>query len=133
MTRSPRQTGFVCLSLLALALGGFLPARAAAGSLGFQNDTNLVVMVQGSSTDAQGRVHFGQPHKLNPKDTAWEKVGPGVKNIIIYDPKNPKTIFYQGPINVGVKDELFSVSQDAAKNVKIAPLPAPGAAMMPKK
>lgn len=132
MTRFPRPSGLIALSLIALAIVAF-PTHALAGSLGFQNDTAGAVMVQGSTVDAQGRPHFGQPHKLNPTEKASEKSAPGVKNIVIYDPANPKIIYYSGAVNVGARDDVYSIHVDpVTKTVNISLVP-PAGAVMPKK
>src|SRR5262249_41060915 len=109
---------------------------------GYQNMTNLVVMVQGSSTDAKGNEHKGPPHQINPKESAFDQVNtPGPKKITIYDPKKANVIYYQGTINFAGKDQVFSIQLDnaggagAAPKVKLVPvpIPMPQAMPMPKK
>jgi hypothetical protein len=121
---------------LALALFAWAPETGFAGSLGYQNMTNLVVMVQGSSTDAKGMVHKGPPHQINPKESAFDQVAtPGAKTITIYDPKQANVIYYQGTINFAGKDLLFSIQLDnapgAAQKVKLVPVPIPMPQAMP--
>jgi len=138
MIRLPHTFGVLCLGLLILALAG-VPGRVEAGSLGYQNMTNLVIMVQGSSTDAKGVVHKGPPHEVNPKEAAFDQVStPGPKTITIYDPKQANRIYYQGTINFGGKDQVYSIEFDnparamgAAPKVKLVPVAIPVA--MPKK
>jgi hypothetical protein len=137
MSLAVRSSGLACLSL-ALLVGA--PGRVAAGSLGYQNMTNLVVMVQGSSTDAKGNEHKGPPHEINPKETAFDQINAaGPKKITIYDPKKANVIYYQGTINFTGKDQLYSIQFDnagaagAAPKVKLVPVPIPQAMPAPKK
>jgi hypothetical protein len=134
MSQFRRTCGFACLGLLALAICTGTPGQVLAGSIGFVNGTQQVVMVQGSSTDAKGRVRFGQPHKVNPKETVLDQAGgPGPKTITITDPKQPGVILYQGVIQFAGKDLMYNIEPDpnAKGKVKISSTAVP--AMMPKK
>jgi hypothetical protein len=124
-----RKFGFASLSLLALALGLGCPVAAFADPIVYQNNSNLVVVVVASSKDKLGRDHFGPPHKLGPKETTWDQVAaPGDKRMIITDPKNPKTIYYEGKIDV---DRLYIIETNAGGKVQVREMPIP--AMMQKK
>jgi hypothetical protein len=124
----------VCLGLALLALA---PRPASAASLGYQNMTNLVVMVQGSSTDAKGVEHKGTPHQINPKESAYDQINtPGTKTITIYDPKQANTVYYKGTINFMGNDQLFSIQMDnaaagATPKVKLVPVPIPRRQVVP--
>ena len=121
------------LCLVALLVLGAAPAQAAW--LGYGNDTRIVVVVQGSST-MNGRVRLGQPHQIRPRESAWDQVTAGAKTITVFDPAQRNRIIWQGQVNVGEKDQFFSIQAemgaDRQVRFKLVPVPVP-AAMMPRR
>jgi hypothetical protein len=140
MSPRPRKSGLICLCLLALAVCGLTPAWAAAGgTIGYRNDTNLVILVQGSSVDPKGNINRGPPHQINPRETASDQIAVnGTKTITVYDPKVPGRVYYSGQINFLGKDQLYSIQLDpvmaagGVPRVKLVPIALPQA-MMPRK
>jgi hypothetical protein len=110
MVGSPR--GYSTFGLLAVAVAVLFltPASSEAGKLGFRNDTNGPIVVQGLSVDAAGRIRLGKVHRLQPGDVCWDLiVVPGNKMILIADGKQPTNMLYQNTITIGAKDQFYSI------------------------
>jgi hypothetical protein len=126
----------ICLLGLVLAAPGALPAQQppAAGRqtwVGCRNDTNLVIVIRGSSV-VNGQVRYGPRHQLNPLEKTWDPVAPGVKTVTVWDARQANRILFQGQINVGNQDQYYSVQFDRAAmaadgipRVKLAQVPLP--------
>jgi hypothetical protein len=86
------------LGLLTLAGMASIPAAVSAGELGFRNDTEAPVIVQGMSI-IRGKIFAGKRHVLQPGDVGWDNIlAAGNKLVIIADAKQPTKTLYQGTI-----------------------------------
>jgi hypothetical protein len=96
------------LAALAVAIG---PAAVFAGSLGFRNDTDGPVIVQGMSI-IRGQIHAGKRHVLQPGDVGWDQViALGNKLIVISDGKQPTRTLYQGTIQFLGNTQFYSIKK----------------------
>jgi hypothetical protein len=112
-------------ALAAVVALGVLPGSVRACWLGFRNDLNVPVIVQGSSV-VNKVVRQGKPHLLYPGEVSWDCIlQPGVKAIRVYDAKARGRVLYEGPVTCGAKDLLFSVTIDSG--------PPPRAVLAPAK
>ena len=59
------------LGLLMLVGMATIPAAVAAGELGFRNDTDAPVIVQGMSI-IRGKIFAGKRHVLQPGEVGWD-------------------------------------------------------------
>src|SRR5689334_7903047 len=90
------KSKLACLGVIALASVLAAPADAATGSLGFRNDTDGPVIIQGMSI-VRGAIRAGKRHVLQPGDVGWDQiVAPGNKLILIWAAKQPTKVLYQG-------------------------------------
>jgi hypothetical protein len=104
-------TGVICLAV---------PSGATAGSLGYRNDTEGPVIVQGMSI-IRGVLRAGKRHVLQPGDVGWDQiVAPGNKLIIVSDAKQPTKVLYQGTIQFLGNTQFYSIKpfQAPKKNDK---------------
>jgi len=86
------------LGLLMLVGMATIPAAVAAGELGFRNDTDAPVIVQGMSI-IRGKIFAGKRHVLQPGDVGWDNIlAAGNKLVIIADAKQPTKTLFQGTI-----------------------------------
>jgi len=93
-------TGVICLAV---------PAAATAGSLGYRNDTDGPVIVQGMSI-IRGVLRAGKRHVLQPGDVGCDQiVAPGNKLIIVSDAKQPTKVLYQGTIQFLGNTQFYSI------------------------
>lgn len=122
MTASLRNLGRASLCLAALLVCG----QARAAWIGYKNDTQAVVVVQGSSP-----VGVGQPHQIDSNQAAWDQVKAGNKTITITDPKTNKQL-WKGNVTVGDKDLFYSIQQGKDGSYRMVPVAVP-AGMMPRK
>jgi hypothetical protein len=105
MSRMMRNFG----GLLALLVVGMLPAPAMAAWLGFRNDTDRAVVVQGFSI-VGGVVRQGARHTIQPEQLSWDQiVVPGNKLIVIVDAKQPTRTLFRGTVIFGAADQFFSI------------------------
>src|SRR5262245_23696594 len=124
MIRSCRGVGAVAWSLLAL-LSPAATLAAPAAWLGFRNDTNMPVIVQGSSV-VNNAMRHGKPNLLYQGTVSWERVTqPGSKIITIYDPKQPKLILFQGTVVIAAGDLFFSIEVDPPPPLRPGEKPPP--------
>jgi hypothetical protein len=109
-----------------LVLAAATPTAVQAGYLGCKNDLNVPVIVQVSAT-VNGRVARGQPHVINPRESAWDPVNQiGVKNITITDAQ--QRVIFSGAVNYVGKDLYFSIQLDNSEKppkVKLYPIALP--------
>jgi hypothetical protein len=108
--------GVLRLALLGLAALALAPAEASAAWLGFRNDTQFPIVVQGASV-VNGNLRRGKPQLLYPGEVFWESiVVPGKKVVEVYDPKQPRRpALHQEGIDCGATDQFFSIQYEAAK------------------
>lgn len=101
------------------------PASALAGWLGFRNDTKTPLVIQ-TSTISDGGVTPGRPMSMYPAEVAWDNVvEPCIKNIAIYDPKQPKRPLFETKIQCGEADLFFSVQMPLPGQFKLVPAKPP--------
>jgi hypothetical protein len=100
------------LSMVMLCLGGSRSVGADGGWLGFRNDTNSPIIVQGISII--NRVpRQGPRHVLQPGQESWDvMIAPGNKMIIIADAKQPTRTLLQPTVNYAGADLFFSIQPD---------------------
>ena len=124
-----RNTGRALLAVVAFAL---VPAAVEAAGIGFRNDTNQVLYVQGSWVTKAG-VQRGSVLVIKPGQTVWDNnLKNGNRTITICDGTN--RVLFADAVNFdGTNDQLFGVAaiQMPMKNgprVKLnsLPLPPPG-------
>jgi hypothetical protein len=105
------------------------PAQIAAPPnvswIAYRNDTPVQVLVQASSGDRKA-----PPHRVNPREAAYDQVGQGPKTvtIAIYDTKGQ--LLCAEAVNFTGRDLFFSIQIDAPKGaktikVKLVPLADP--------
>lgn len=127
-----RRLNHCCRTGLCLVVLLVCGTQAKAAWIGYKNDTPHTVVVQGSS-NVGGQVRKGQPHQINPREAAWDQVTAGVKTITVFDPQQPNRVLWQGQVNVGDKDQFFSIQveigADKQPRMKLVPV-APPAGMM---
>ena len=107
--------GILLAALPLLALTAF-PATAGAGPLiGFRNDTNVTVIVQGMSV-INGQLRLGKRLTLQPGAVAWDTIAaPGNKLITVVDDKQPTRTLLKDTIQVGAQNLFFSIAPAPAK------------------
>jgi hypothetical protein len=99
MTRAILHLAAASLSLLALPLlaGEAARAQQSTAAIGFRNETNSAVLVQGASL-VNGMLRRGQPLLISSGKMAWDtQVSKGPRQITIYDANQTSRILYQGP------------------------------------
>jgi hypothetical protein len=118
-----RSIFLAVLPLLALAV---FPAAVEAGPLiGFRNDTNGTIIVQGMSV-MNGQLRLGKRLTIQPGAVAWDTIAaPGNKLITVVDAKQPTRTLLQDTIQCGTKSLFFSIAPVKKK-------PAPGDKKAPK-
>ena len=117
--------GFSTLKVILLSFLGLvaLPAAGQAAWMGFRNDVNVTIVVQGSSV-VQGEVRLGKPHLLYPGEVSWDCiVQPGTKQILIFDTK--KRLLLNGTVTAGADDLFFSVQIAPPGLARLVPLKPP--------
>jgi hypothetical protein len=109
MYRHLRTLRKACLGLLALAVLGAVPATAAAGSIGFRNDLNIPIVVQGESI-INGMLQRGQPLLMAPRKCAYDtNVKAAPRQITVYDANNTNRILLRIVIPYDGSDVNFRV------------------------
>jgi hypothetical protein len=118
--------------LLVLAAFALVPAAVDASGIGFRNDTNQVLYVQGSYVTKAG-VQRGSVLVIKPGQTVWDNnLKNGNRTITVCDGTNRVLLLDTVPFE-GTTDQLFGVApiQMPMKNgprvkLNVLPLPAPG-------
>lgn len=130
------QRGGWIASLAIAAWLGLLPAPADAAWLGFRNDTQNVIVVQGASI-VNNQPRWGKPYRLFPGEIYWENILiPGNKLIHVYDPKQPNVPLLREVIQFQGADLFYAVETDttpgkdgktpaAGSKVKLVPTKPP--------
>jgi len=122
MDRLIRNLGMAGLGLFALALLGGFPARAAAAGIGFRNDLNVKVVVQGASV-VNNVVRRGQPLVIDPGNTLWDTNLPvGDRQIIIYGAQ-PNRILARPVISFQGRDRMMYIIPAASGRVTLSDRP----------
>jgi hypothetical protein len=94
------------------------PPPPPAGSIGYRNDTNMPIIVQGASTTPNGRTLQGPPHQINPNESAVDLISqPGTKIITVYDAQ--QRVLFKGPVAVAAKDQFFSIQLEMGPDKKV--------------
>jgi len=122
-----RNTGPASLAVVVLVL---VPAALEASGIGFRNDTNQTIHVQGSLV-VNGQVkQRGSLLRIKPGETAWDLNLPKcVRTITVYDGSN--RVLFQGAIPFDGMNDLFFAVQPVAvpanqpPRVKLKELPVP--------
>jgi hypothetical protein len=121
-----RYTWRVLLAVVAFAV---VPAATEAAGIGFRNDTNQVLYIQGSWV-TKGGVQRGSVMVVQPGKTVWDNnLKNGTRTITICDGTN-RVLLLDGVAFDGTTDQLFGVApiQMPMKNgprVKLNTLPVP--------
>jgi hypothetical protein len=109
MYRHLRTLRKATLGLLALAALGAMPGTAAAGSIGFRNDLNIPIVVQGESV-IDGVLRRGQALLIAPRKCAYDtNVKPGNRQVTVYDANNTNRILLRVVIPYDGSDVNFQV------------------------
>lgn len=99
------------------------PVVGRAAWMGFRNDINIPIIVQGASV-IRGEVHQGKLHVLYPGEVSWDCiVQPGTKQIRIYDPQ--KRVLLNGTVTAADGDLFFSVQIVPPGQARLVPVKAP--------
>ena len=85
-------------------------AQQHGGGIGFRNDLNTPVLVEGASV-VNGMLRRGQPIRIAPGQMCWDcNVNPGLRYVTIYDANQPTRILYRDPpIPFQGRDLLYGV------------------------
>jgi len=104
--------------MLATVLGVLLaPGAVHASWIGFRNDTDIPVVVQGASV-VNHRLRWGKPHLLYPGELCWDCiVQAGKKQIVVCDAK--KRVLARLFLKCGTADQFFSVQPDGPGQAKL--------------
>ena len=116
-----RRSKLIALGLVAMLGLTVLPSAATAGSLGFRNDTDGPVIVQGMSI-IRGKIYAGKRHVLQPGDVGWDHiVAQGNKLVVVADAKQPTKTLYQGTIQFLGNTQFYSIKLAGAPVAKDPP------------
>ena len=131
MNRHRRTLRSSCVGLIALAVLGVQPAWAAAGEMGFRNDLNIPIIVQGE-TVINGTLRRGQPLLIAPRKSAYDtNLKAGNRRITIYDANNTNRVLLRVVLPYDGSDVNFRVVLLPGPNprlpprVQLMPLPPP--------
>jgi hypothetical protein len=93
--------------LLAVAILGLLPLAAEAAGMGFKNETNATIYVQGF-TNVGGKIVRGPLLQIAPGKTLWDvNLMKGDRVIKITDPAN--RVLFNEVVSFNGKDTLYGV------------------------
>lgn len=105
------QNRLLPLAVAFLALTG--PTGAAdAGWITLRNDTDKVVVVQGSVT-CGGQLKRYKPVRLLPGESVREFQPAGEVKVEVFDGKTPGRSLYAGTVTVTAEKQAFAVGADA--------------------
>jgi hypothetical protein len=105
-------TTFATACLLVLALPAFelLSAQVQAAGIGFRNELNSPVVVQGGYI-VNGQVRWGKPLVIPCGKEAWDvNLMVGVRRIVVFDANNLKVPLFGGDLRFLGKDLFFAVT-----------------------
>lgn len=122
----------VHLWLLLLCLAGWSAGEARAqlptASIGFRNETNLPVVVQGTSL-VNGMPRRGQPILIVPGKLGWDNnLPPGDRLYTIYDATQPSKVLHRDfVVRIQGRDLVFSLRAHPLLpgRLLIVPVPVP--------
>jgi hypothetical protein len=113
MTKSLSSLLYLCSVASVAVMASSGAARADNGWLGFRNDTNAPVIVQGVSI-INRVARQGPRHVLQPGQESWDvMIAPGNKLILIADAKQPTRMLLQETVNYAGASLFFSIQTDA--------------------
>ena len=108
--------------LVAALLGVAGPSGAAkAGWVTIQNDTNQVVVIQGSVT-CDGHVRRCKPVRLLPGENLREYHSTPTLTVEVFDGKNPSTSLSSSSLTIKSEKQAFTVGKDGP-TIRVTPLP----------
>jgi hypothetical protein len=109
MMRHLRGWNAGSLLVAVVVLLGVLPAAAEAAWLGFRNDTNGTIVVQGASI-VNNLPRWGKPYRLLPGEVYWENIlVQGNKLIAVYNVNQPNRPLHQEIIQCAGSDLFYTV------------------------
>lgn len=114
------RTWLVPVATALLAVAGVAGA-ADAGWVSIKNDTNRVIVVQGSAT-AKGQSKRCKPVRLLPGETAREYHLPPFVTVDVFDGRNPTKLLHTGTVPIRGEHQGFSISV-AGSGIVIRPAP----------
>jgi hypothetical protein len=104
-----RGISFVRLAVVAIVLLACGSGRASAGWLSFRNDTRSTLVIQ-EIVVVNGQARRGPQRQLYPGEVAVESVSrPGVKHLLIIDPKQPSTPLLRTEVSYTTADQIYSI------------------------
>jgi hypothetical protein len=123
-----------CLGLVAVALLGVFPESVAAAGMGFRNDLNTPIVVQGT-TIIKGKPFFSKPLLIQPGKSAWHvDLMKGDREVVIflYDMQTKKLIQTDRQLLPYMGGDLFfsvqtlpSPNPNAPPKTMLKPAPIP--------
>jgi hypothetical protein len=110
--------------LLAALFGFFLvPGVVQACWIGFRNDTDFPVVVQGAAV-VKGRLRWGTPHVLYPGEVCWNcVVQAGKKQMVVFNAK--KRVLSKQFITCGADDQFFAITPAGPGEAELTPAKPP--------
>jgi hypothetical protein len=132
------------VGLLALTAG----EAAAAGLVGYRNDTNQAIVVQSSIT-SNGTTRLSKPQTLYPGEVALDGLAfTGSRKIMVFDAKKPNAVLFKGDVS-STDDVFFSIQMKTMTlpikgqpppppevelvKIRVPNMPRPGRPMPPRK
>src|SRR5262245_28295112 len=83
-----------CVTLFALAVLGGLPEAALAAGMGFRNDLNIPIVIQGE-TVVNNTSRRGQLLVVQPRKAAWDtNLMAGKRKVTIYEANQPYRVLW---------------------------------------
>jgi len=134
MTVNFRQLCHFMLTVALLATLGVGQSFGGPPTIGYRNDTQGPVIVQGLSL-VNKTLRRGKVHTLQPGEIAYDVVAfPTNKLVIVADAKQPTRTLFQGTVPFARTDQFFSIQDDSppakkgnapqAASLKVKLLPA---------
>jgi hypothetical protein len=112
------------LAVLVLGLMGGLPNLAEAAGIGFRNDLNSRVIVQGASV-VNNVVRRGQALQIDPGKTLWDTNLPdGNREVIIYAGQ-PSRILHRSIVPFQGRDITLYIIMDRTGRVRLSDKSSP--------
>lgn len=100
------------IAALVVLLGS--AGAAEAGWVTIQNDTNQVIVVQGTLR-CDGQAKRCKPIRLLPGESIREFHLPQMYKVEIFDGTNPTQSLYSGSLNIKAEKQSFSIGKDGQK------------------
>lgn len=114
------RTWLLPVATALLAVAGAAGA-ADAGWVSIKNDTNRVIVVQGSAT-IKGQSKRCKPVRLLPGESAREYHLPPFVTVDVFDGRNPTKLLHTGNVRIRGENQGFSISV-SGPGIVIAPTP----------